>query len=371
MKETHLAIACLALSLGALGWHLATRDGSSRSSSSSSDGADDGEGAGDRAERRRRSRQERRDKGSGSDRSDRKRQLRGWVPKSAREVRTRDSLPEQSKPTAHCGPTNELVTIAKDIATGVDRELRDATKISDQEEAELSKRLERKMPEALKGKWDLPADVARYGPYLQALVDHLAKHSTRRGLNYRVHLVRDDAFNAFALPGGLLAVHTGALTSLRTEAELVAVLGHEIAHVELRHCIASYQYAKAILGAAADEVAVILQTMSLPLSSGREFEADVRGIELSELSQYDPGAAGDLWQRMAADHPRPTKNPRGVIEAVLGMADSLLRTHPPAQDRCHRARKIAARFRKDGSYRRYYQGQTNLRERRPGPDQAY
>ena len=85
--------------------------------------------------------------------------------------------------------------------------------------------------------------IAAYGLYPdpkdQAYVDRLGKslaaQSERPDLPWSFKVVDDPTVNAFALPGGYIYVTRGIMAHLRSEAELVAVLGHEIGHVTGRH----------------------------------------------------------------------------------------------------------------------------------------
>src|SRR3990170_76298 len=129
----------------------------------------------------------------------------------------------------------------------------------------------------------------------------------------------DKQVNAFALPGGKVAVYTGILPITRDEDGLAAVLGHEIGHVIARHggervsqqmlvnvglettmvalsrCNpATVQAVASLLGAGAT-VGVLL-----PWSRAQESEADRLGLILMAKAGYDPHAARDLWVRMAA-----------------------------------------------------------------------
>src|SRR4029079_9031364 len=65
----------------------------------------------------------------------------------------------------------------------------------------------------------------------------LAAHSERPNLPWSFKIVDDPAVNAFALPGGFVYVTRGLMTHLTNEAELVAVMGHEIGHVTARHSV--------------------------------------------------------------------------------------------------------------------------------------
>lgn len=123
--------------------------------------------------------------------------------------------------------------------------------------------------------------------------------------------------NAFALPGGKVAVYTGLLPVARDDAGLAAVLGHEIAHVIARH--GGERVSQGLLvqvGLTATTVALsrgdpqmVRQVSSLlgagaavglilPWSRQQESEADRLGLIYMAKAGYDPRAARDLWIRM-------------------------------------------------------------------------
>lgn len=81
-------------------------------------------------------------------------------------------------------------------------------------------------------------------PELQAYVtgigEELAKNSHRNNLIYRFTVLESKDVNAFALPGGYIYITRGLLAYLNSEAELAAVLGHEIGHVTARHSVRQY-----------------------------------------------------------------------------------------------------------------------------------
>ena len=137
---------------------------------------------------------------------------------------------------------------------------------------------------------------------------------------WEVTVIKDDkTMNAFALPGGKIAVYTGIFPVAKTEAGLAAVLGHEVTHALARHGAERMSQGQAanigvqVLGAAAGigtGNAVLGQaTMAalgagaqvgvlLPFSRKHESEADYIGILLAADAGYDPQESVHLWERM-------------------------------------------------------------------------
>jgi hypothetical protein len=302
----------------------------------------------------------------------------GWIPASAREATPVASLHPGSAGDPLCANVETALDGPKALISTIDRQLRESTRMSDAEENRIGAQLEAALPRerAFRGKLDLPDDVRRYGGYLRDLVQHLAANTTRPGIHWRVHLVHLPFFNAAALPGGTLLVFTGTLEgreAVHSEAELAAVLGHEMAHVERRHVVAAYQFARAALGEDTDEAVLAMRILTQPLSTEHELEADDRGTELAVLAQYDPQAVVDLWRRHAQAERRtlPARGPEGVIDEVLQGVDALLRSHPPAAVRACRAMDKLAWAREHATCDRVYDGRTNLRAHVAGPRRTY
>jgi len=293
----------------------------------------------------------------------------GWIPASATEATETTALTADPTGDPLCRNSETLVNFGQAVAVTMEKEMREATKISDEEESRIGKRLEIAIAKdkSYAGKWDLPADVKKYGEYVGGLVRHIARGQRRAGITYRIHLARRSEFNAAALPGGVLLIHTGALEgsdAVHDEAELVAVLGHEIAHVEKRHTIAAYQYAKALFGDDA-EAQIAMKIITMPISSQYEHEADERGLELAVEAQYDPQAAVNLWRRRARTE---SAAPGGLLGSIL---DGLMRSHPRAPLRACRAMKRVLWARDNAPWTRVYDGKTNLGTHIIGPQQTY
>ncbi len=150
---------------------------------------------------------------------------------------------------------------------------------------------------------------ARLRAYVQLVGERLAAHSHRPQLQYRFTVLDSPEVNAFALPGGYIYVTRGLLAHLDSEAELAAVLGHEIGHVAARHAVRQHSAAVVAhagftlgsilvpeLGSRAGQS--LLNTLGGALLSGygrdHELEADRLGAEYLARSDYSPQAMIDV-----------------------------------------------------------------------------
>lgn len=137
---------------------------------------------------------------------------------------------------------------------------------------------------------------------------------------WEVTVIKDDkTMNAFALPGGKIAVYTGIFPVAKTEAGLAAVMGHEVVHALARHGAermsqgqltnAALQVAGAAIGASGSSPLLSQAAMAalgagaqvgvlLPFSRSHESEADYIGILLAADAGYDPRESVHLWERM-------------------------------------------------------------------------
>jgi predicted Zn-dependent protease len=147
-------------------------------------------------------------------------------------------------------------------------------------------------------------------PDLAAYVDRvgqkLASVSHRPELTYSFTIIDSPDINAFALPGGYVYINRGLLTFLTSEAQLAAVLGHEIGHITARHAVRQQTAGRAsnVLTATASVASVLTtgtnvlgETAGLfggALVSGygrdMELEADGLGAEYLRRAGYDPNA---------------------------------------------------------------------------------
>jgi predicted Zn-dependent protease len=178
--------------------------------------------------------------------------------------------------------------------------------------------------------------------YIQALGGKLVASGPDKRQKFYFFVVQDLSINAFAMPGGVIGVHTGLMLSANTESELAGVLGHEIGHVTQRHLariLASQKYDtfKNIAGIA---LALLLSRSNPQLATGafttvsalgvqskldytreHEREADRIGLQILDSGGFDVRGMPGFFQVMQ----------RGT--RFEGSAPSFLRTHPLTSER--------------------------------------
>lgn len=191
--------------------------------------------------------------------------------------------------------------------------------------------------------------------YMRQVGAKLAKVSDRPDLPYEFVILNNSVPNAWALPSGKIAVNRGLLLELEDEAQLAAVVGHEIVHAAARHSAKRMQtgmlasagmaglgifmkdanYQEVLLGGAA--LAANL-TMS-KYGRDHELESDLFGMQYMSRAGYDPQAAVELQQTFV----------RLSEGRSSGWLEGLFASHPPSQERVDENRKTAAGL--TGSYR--------------------
>jgi len=160
---------------------------------------------------------------------------------------------------------------------------------------------------------------ARTNRYVSCVADALidAMPAEQTG-GWEVRVFEQESANAFALPGRKIGIHTGLLEVAVNDAQLAAVIGHEIGHVLAQHSAErmSLQYAAQgggallaiLLGEATQEKGLLLAALGLgaqygvllPYSRIQESEADGIGLELMARAGFDPAEAVALWRNMSA-----------------------------------------------------------------------
>jgi len=220
------------------------------------------------------------------------------------------------------------------------------TRVSDRDEMTIGNDIANEI--ALRGR-----ETQAMAAYVTEVGDKLTAHVRRPGMRYRFHVLEGETVNAFAAPGGHVYVFTGLLEFLHSEAELAAILGHEISHVDLRHCIERMQYGAALekvgVGGLGHAAEMLRRFGSVEYNKYQELEADAQGARLSVEAGYDPSAAVDVFDRMQQRFgydARPPGTPIGELGQVLGgVLGSYLASHPQSAERSRRLQVLVADYR--------------------------
>jgi predicted Zn-dependent protease len=173
--------------------------------------------------------------------------------------------------------------------------------------------------------------------YVQRLGATLAAQSERPDLRWQFRILDDASVNAMALPGGYNYVTRGLLAYMNSEAELAAVMGHEIGHVTGRHTV--NQLSKQQLAQVGMVLGMILRPelrnygnlaevgmglLFLKYGRDHEREADTLGLRYTSRAGYDPRPMADVFS---------TLERVGNAEGARGRVPEWLSTHPAPENR--------------------------------------
>ncbi|MCU0579196.1 MAG: M48 family metalloprotease [Desulfobacterota bacterium] len=185
-----------------------------------------------------------------------------------------------------------------------------------------------------------PVQDANLNTYVETVGKNLAARSHRSRVPYSFRVVNANHINAYAFPGGSIACTRGILINLEDEAELAALLGHELGHVNARHT--AERMSKGTLfsllavgvgvavGAKSSELGGVAAALGMAgaglllasYSRDNERQADALGMEYAVKSGYHPHGAVDLLDVLR----RTSKRQPGAIELMFA-------THPMSEER--------------------------------------
>jgi len=244
---------------------------------------------------------------------------------------------------------NGLFKIGNEVLKKADDVGQDMFKIDSENEQELGARIHKLLSESddvkLVNDLDLQLRVTdAAAPFLSRLI--------RKDIEYTFTIVEDKEVNAFSLPGGYIYVNTGLLDFVKNDKELEFVIGHEIGHVDLRHCMRNYTYAARAgqLGGSLTEAAVLqlYHGYAVAFSEDMEYEADKYSLErmlesgssveetlsFSEhMVEYVQSEGGEVEE----------SEPSSVPDAIMQSLGNHFRTHPPSKARLERLKRLAKR----------------------------
>jgi len=184
--------------------------------------------------------------------------------------------------------------------------------------------------------------VARYGGvydrpdltrYVNLVGRSVALTCDRADIEYRFAVLNHDSINAFAAPAGYIFLTRGLLKTIRNEAELAAILGHEIGHVTQKHILDVIQRSKQISGVAEAGLAyanqnpdsfkqvidgAVKKLLDEGLDQSKELESDRLGVIFASRVGYDPTAYETFLDR---------------LRTIKGDDRAFFKTHPDFSNR--------------------------------------
>ena len=212
---------------------------------------------------------------------------------------------------------------------------RELTFVSEAQEIQLGNENYAYMQQAGGGEYDVDPELTSY---VQGIGKRLAAVSDRQ-LPYEFVVLNSSVPNAWALPGGKIAINRGLLTEIDSEAELAAVIGHEIVHAAARHSARQMERGMllqaAVLGTAimtsdsdyanlaVGGANVGAQLISQSYGRDAELESDFYGMQYMSRAGYDPQGAVSLQRTFV----RLSEGRR------TDWLSGLFASHPPSQER--------------------------------------
>lgn len=200
------------------------------------------------------------------------------------------------------------------------------------------------MQQSQGGEYDIDPALTEY---VSGVGNRLAKVSDRQ-LPYEFVVLNNSVPNAWALPGGKIAVNRGLLVELKSEAELAAVLGHEIVHAAARHSAKRMErstllqgvlVATAVVtsdsdygGLAVGGAGIGAQLLNQSYGRGDELESDKYGMLYMSRAGYDPQGAVELQKTFV----------RLNDDKEADWLTGLFASHPPSQERVNENTRMAA-----------------------------
>jgi predicted Zn-dependent protease len=202
-------------------------------------------------------------------------------------------------------------------------------------------------------------DDPEVSDYIQTIGHSLSSHAEEGQHQFYYFVLREPVINAFAMPGGFIAINSGTILATRNESELAGVMAHETAHVTQRHLVRGMieQSHAGLISTAAMLAAILLGATAGRGSPGameggilaaesagiqhqinytrsQEYDADRIGIGTMAEAGYDPLGMATFFQALEQNSPEPSR-----ISAIQFLID-----HPLSADRVAEARNRAAQI---------------------------
>lgn len=188
---------------------------------------------------------------------------------------------------------------------------------------------------------------------LAALTRPLIKSVDSDRYQLRIHIIEDSELNAFALPGGYIAINSGLIQRAESASEVLGVLAHEIAHVTQQHGIRQVignagiiLTVQALIGDLSGVMATVAAASPLLLSQrysrGFESEADEYAFDYLSRAQLDPAGLVSFFDKVLEQEKKRLESIEDEdSRELLSSATALLSSHPATEKRIERMEALA------------------------------
>jgi hypothetical protein len=255
--------------------------------------------------------------------------------------------PPASKPSDANQPQDAvgaLLNLATKTAQRVDQMGLKASELSDEEEMKLGDQLDREVLRGMPQASD-PKALAR----LEALAKPLIDQCQRKLIQYKIRILKSSKISAFGSAGGHLYFTTAFLKRFSADEELAMTLGHELAHIELKHAVHKVQYlyhGQKTFGDFATAGQIVYTTLSSPYTKEQEFEADALGFDACRKAGWEASKLLSLYeefikleQEQARDQTTGSPEPTSELERRV---EDYFSSHPPTAERLARLKARAS-----------------------------
>jgi Zn-dependent protease with chaperone function len=182
---------------------------------------------------------------------------------------------------------------------------------------------------------------------LEKLAKPLIAKTKRKGIRYTFTILEDEEINAFSHLGGYIYVNKGLLDDVNTDSELQFVLGHEIAHVDLKHCVENVTYSARASELTNDEnagqlIQIAYKLISLGYSEEQEYEADAWAFR-KMLASGASRSEASLWTKRQAEEDGDSESktrPQTLVDDLVVEVENHFSSHPPSRERYERLRNL-------------------------------
>ena len=256
-------------------------------------------------------------------------------------------LAERQKAQTRVGPQTVLGLIA-DTEQEMSRVPARLTRISDEQEIRIGDQMAQRYLDQLES-----TGITSNDRVVQAYVERVGRRVAffaHRKLPYRFHYIPDsNVINAFSLPGGHIFIGRGMLNLMTTEDELAAVLGHEIEHIDLYHCVERVQLQahlrKLHMEDINDLVSIPIDLFKTGYNKDQELDADRAGTRLAIQASYSPEGAISMFRKLGKlcqeQESQTASTPgEGISQLAWETLKGYFQSHPPAQERIEQIEKL-------------------------------